>query len=353
VSDVRVVFSNNYPMDVARRLCAERRYPRQHLYGTHVLEESGIPVDFAPFSYASLGYRASARLGWRLGDLHQEAYAMRRGSVVYAGEPHHVAGLSRLRRLGLWRHPLVAVVHQDSSARGLLGGVDVAVCLSKRVRDSLRHAGHPDAVWAPWGPDLDLPAYTPTGATHVVSTGKSGRDLPTLLAALDGLDVPAKVYALPPLPAGVPTGVELVTTDRHEDHGGGDAPQFAFERVIEDVRSASVVAIPLLRTDRLTGLTELCDALALGKPVVMTRTPYIDVDLAAIGCGVWVEPGDVTGWRDALRDLARDTAAAAQMGANGRAYAEREWNADAFGRVVTDVVRRVARGATGGVSSSR
>jgi glycosyltransferase involved in cell wall biosynthesis len=334
-----VVFSNNYPMDVARRLCAERRYPRQHLYGTHVLEADGIAVDYAPFSYASPLYRASARLGWRLGDLHQEAYvARRRGAVSYAGEPHHVAGLARLRRLGLWRSPLVAVVHQE--AGGPLG--DVVICLSRRVRDRLRADGHPDAVWAPWGPDLDLPAYTPTAATHVVSTGKSGRDLPTLLAALGGLGVPAKVYALPPLPANVPPGVDLVTTDRHEDHGGGDAPQFAFERVIEDVRSASVVAIPLLRTDRLTGLTELCDALALGKPVVMTRTPYIDVDLAAIGCGVWVEPGDVRGWRDALRDLARDPRAAAEMGANGRAYAEREWNAEAFGRVVAGVVRRVA-----------
>jgi glycosyltransferase involved in cell wall biosynthesis len=341
VSEARVVFTNNYPMDVARRLCAERRYPRQHLYGTHVLEASGVPVEFAPFSYAPASYRLSARLGWRLGDLHQEAAVLRSpATVAYAGEPHHVAGLARLPRA--FRKPLVAVVHQETG--GALGGVDVAVCLSTKVRDALRAAGHRDAVWAPWGPDLDLPAYTPTGATHVVSTGKSGRDLPTLLAALDGLGLPAKVYALPPLPPSVPAGVELVTTDRHEDHGGGDAPQFAFERVIEDVRSASVVAIPLLRTDRLTGLTELCDALALGKPVVMTRTPYIDVDLAAVGCGVWVEAGDVDGWRNALRDLARDPAAAAEMGANGRAYAEREWNADAFGRVVVDVVRRVAPG---------
>jgi glycosyltransferase involved in cell wall biosynthesis len=342
VSEVRVVFSNNYPMDVARRLCAERRYPRQHLYGTHVLEAGGIGVDYAPFSYSSPLYRASARLGWRLGDLHQEWTIARRSGArmaAYAGEPHHVAGLSLARRAGVFRHPLVAVVHQE--ANGPLRGVDVAVCLSRRVRDRLHADGHPDAVWAPWGPDLDLPAYTPTGATHVVSTGKSGRDLPTLLAALDGLGVPAKVYALPPLPTNVPPGVELVTTDRHEDHGGGDAPQFAFERVIEDVRSASVVAIPLLRTDRLTGLTELCDALALAKPVVMTRTPYVDVDLAAVGCGVWVEPGDVRGWRDALRDLASDPAAAAEMGANGRAYAEREWNAEAFGRVVAGVVRLV------------
>lgn len=336
------MFTNNYPMDVARRLAAERRYPRQHLYGSHVLAAAGVDVEFAPFSYDAPLYRLSARARWKLGDLYQEAAVLRRrGAVTYAGEPHAVAGLSRLRRLGLWRHPIVAVVHQEvPRGSGLLAGVDVAVCLSKRVRDGLVAAGR-EAVWAPWGPDLDLPAYTPTGADYVVSTGKSLRDLPTLLAALDGLDVPAKVYALEPVTVPVAPPVEIVTTDRHEDHGGGDAPQFAFERVVEDVRGASVVAIPLSRTDRLSGLTELCDALALAKPVVMTRTPYVDVDLDAIGCGIWVDPGDVRGWRDALRSLAADPVAAAEMGARGRAYAEREWNADAFGEVVLDVVRRL------------
>lgn len=345
MADVRVVFSHNYPMDVARRLVAERRYPRQHLYGTHALVEAGVPVAFAPFSYSALSYRASARLGWRLGDLHQEAFLARSGAAVsYAGEPHHVAGLSLLRRLGVWRRPVVSVVHQEVPAgSSLVAGVDVCVCLSKRVRDQVASVHGRPAVWAPWGPDLAYPGYVPTGASYVVSTGKSGRDLPTLLAALDGLGVPARVYALPPVPRDVPPEVTLVTTDRHEDHGGGSEPQFAFERVVEDVRGASVVAIPLREVDRLSGLTELCDALALGKPVVMTRTPYIDVDLEAIGCGVWVAPGDVKGWRDALRSLARDPAAAAEMGARGRAYAKREWNADAFGAVVLDIIRDVAR----------
>jgi hypothetical protein len=345
VGDLRVVFSHNYPMDVARRLVAERRYPRQHLYGTHTLIEAGVPVAFAPFSYNARSYRLSERLGWRLGDLHQEAFVARaHPSVSYAGEPHHVAGLSALRRAGVWRRPVVSVVHQEVPAgSSLVAGVDVCVCLSKRVRDQVAAVHGREAVWAPWGPDLALPAYTPTGADYVVSTGKSGRDLPTLLAALDGLGVPARVYALPPVPRDVPPGVVLVTTDRHEDHGGGSDPQFAFERVIEDVRAASVVAIPLRDVDRLSGLTELCDALALGKPVVMTRTPYVDVDIEAIGCGVWVERGNVKGWRDALRMLARDPAAAAEMGARGRVYAEREWNADTFGTFVLDVLRTAAR----------
>jgi hypothetical protein len=31
-------------------------------------------------------------------------------------------------------------------------------------------------------------------------------------------------------------------------------------------------------------------ARALGKPVVMSRSPYFPFDIETVGCGIWVEP---------------------------------------------------------------
>ena len=87
-------------------------------------------------------------------------------------------------------------------------------------------------------------------------------------------------------------------------------------------RRARAVAIPLERTSYLAGLTSLMDALAMGLPVIMTRTPYIDIDLEAEGVGIWVDAGDAHGWRAALEKLRDDPDGAAAMGARGRALVD-------------------------------
>ena len=122
----------------------------------------------------------------------------------------------------------------------------------------------------------------------------------------------------------MPAGVELVTDETHEDTVEPGGPKFSYGHVLKDLVRASVVAIPLKNPGKISGLSELNDALALGKPVVVTRTLHLrDVDVEAIGCGVWVEPGDVSGWRTALARLHGDVALRASMGAAGRASPRR------------------------------
>jgi glycosyltransferase involved in cell wall biosynthesis len=183
---------------------------------------------------------------------------------------------------------------------------------------------------ARWGPDLAYPLYTPTGDELIVSAGQTARDQATLLRALNGSALGARVYAGD---ADVPDveGTEVVRGQpRH------------YAEVLEDLRRASVVAIPLRPDDRLLGLTELNDALALGKPVVMTRTQAVDLDPECIGCGFSVAPGDAAGWRAALERLASDESLRAQLGARGREFAEREHNADVFRAQLVEAVRSVA-----------
>jgi len=329
----RVLFTHRYSMEMIRRLCAGDGFPRHHLWGADALERAGFAVEYGFFGQnrRSLTH-LSWRLGNRFGDLEQQAAIVRRAradTVVYAGEASLLGGLAQLRRAG-WRVPLVAVVHR---AGRWVAGLDVAVCVSARMRDHLvRSHGRDPALTpvAPWGPDLGFPGYTPTGEELVVSAGKTERDVDTLLRALEQTRLPARVYAPLPSRSGV---VEIVQT----------GPSLPYSSVLDDLRRASIVAIPLRRGDRLLGLSEINDALALGKPIVMTRTGAIDFDPAQIGCGLSVEPHDVAGWRDALMRLAGDPALRAQMGRRGREFAEHGYNAEAFGAAVVEAVRTAAQ----------
>ena len=96
----------------------------------------------------------------------------------------------------------------------------------------------------------------------------------------------------------------------------------------------------------MNGLTELNDALALSKPVVMTRSPTaLDVDIEAIGCGFWVDVGDVDGWRGALSLLMSDAALRTRMGAAGRRFAEQGWNQQSYGSRVVEIIDRARQAA--------
>lgn len=343
---MRVVFANNYSMTKAFADVRAGVYPAQHLYGADALARNGWDVAVAPFSARSDAL--AKRLRYGLGDLGQEAYVVRARRLAYSGEPNSLALLAYLRALRLRRRALVTVLHtvprRTARTALQLRGYDRVICLSSYVRERLLATFDLDPArvsWAPWGPALDFPGYVPAPGAAVVSSGKTNRDQATLLAALEGL--PGVVYARSPRGLSAPAGVELVTDETHEDTVEPGGPKFSYGHVLKDLVRASVVAIPLRDPDKISGLSELNDALALGKPVVVTRTPHLrDVDVEAIGCGCWVDPGDVDGWRAALTRLHGDPALRASMGAAGRAFAEERWNAAIFGTAVTEALASVS-----------
>jgi glycosyltransferase involved in cell wall biosynthesis len=332
----RVFFTHRYSMEQVKSLCASGEFPRHHLWGADALERAGDDVQYGFFGQSRRTLRhVSWRLGDRLGDIEQEAVIWRRarrGDVIYAGEASLLRGLAQLRRARC-AAPLVAVVH---SAGPWISGIDVAVCLSSRMRSHLVSSYGRDPAVTPlasWGPDLDFPRYTATGEEVIVSAGKTERDVDTLLLALEDLGLRARVYVDESQAAPTAPGVEMVRT-----RAARGIP-LHYPTVLEDLRRASVVAIPLRHSDRLLGLSEINDALALAKPIVMTRTDAIDFDAARVGCGFSVEPYDVAGWREALGSLAGDPALRSEMGKRGREFAERGYNANVFGASIVAAVR--------------
>lgn len=320
--------------------------PRQHLWGIDALAAAGHAVDIAPFHEPherNLLDLASWRTRLMLGHMDQEAHALRQMrsiDVLYCADQNGLAGLARARDV-LPPARFVSVVHhpvRSAVKRRALARHDVLLCLSQALASQLKRdlpRRRARIVHVPWGPDLSCRLYRSRGeANGVVSAGKSNRDLRTLARALEISGAPAVLYDLtrqlshPPNPK-----VRLIGPG---DAGGidgldPDAPgQYVASRVLDDIAAAAIVAVPVLDAGRLTGLTEVADAMALGKPVVASRSPYFPLDIEAVGCGIWVEPQDPNGLARAISHLLTDRDARAEMGNAGRRFAECHWNYERF-----------------------
>ena len=103
------------------------------------------------------------------------------------------------------------------------------------------------------------------------------------------------------------------------------------------------MAIPLFLGKSLSGLTSLMDALGMGKPVIMTKHPLIDIDIEAQGIGKWVEPGDVKGWRDAIQFFEEHEDEAFLMGQRARNLVNTGLNSVNFANQVMDIFENILR----------
>ena len=338
---MRVLFTNNYDMARARAGWRAGVYPGHHLYGTAELgpEFEVVDVQLRPAGLVGI---LTEWAGDRIGNLGLQVNVvlrLRRNTVVYGAQARDLAALALLRRAGILRVPLVAIYY-GKSAPGRLGrmalrGFDHLVAMSTDTRDSLVDMGVPaervDVLG--WGPDLDFPGFSaaPRAANDapVVATGKTGRDMGLLVEALRRVGAPARVYGKAEEFASetLPENVTIVPSMPPSSTQYG---QYSYEYTLSDLHQASVVAIPLRERHPLHGLTEIADALACAKPVIVTRASYFDVDVEAIGCGWWVEPGDVDGWTRALREALSDRERLARMGEAGREWARARWNARKF-----------------------
>jgi glycosyltransferase involved in cell wall biosynthesis len=122
-------------------------------------------------------------------------------------------------------------------------------------------------------------------------------------------------------------------------------PDITLEQARERLASARVVALPVKDNSYSGATTSLLQAMAMAKPVVVSRT-------AAIGTGYGLEdgvncrlvpPGDADAFDAALLETTTGADAASLLGTRAREHVERSlsWEryTNALWEVVSDVVR--------------
>lgn len=355
---LRVLVLNNYPLDQVWDEVRAGLKPDHHLFGLNHLADLGVEIRVVPFSTPERSprlQRLAKRLHLPLGHLGRQA-AVRHWpepfDLVYAACGHEANLLALQRRRGRFAHPIVQLLHHPPNPgrlarfraplfRRIMGGLDAVVTLSQRLADQLNAtfpARSQPARPLPWGPDASYYPATRGAGVGSIAIGRTGRDFTTYGLAATRAGTPAHIVA-PPWevdPSFGSFGPNVRVRILPED-GLLPYPEF-----LADFAAARVLAIPLDPfPDALAGLTGLLDAIALGRPVLMTRNPYLDLDLEGLGIGRWLDPGDVSGWTEALRWFEDHPAEAEAMGQRALAFHRGGFDSRHFARQLADVFAQV------------
>ena len=204
------------------------------------------------------------------------------------------------------------------------------LCLSQPLRDDLVETyGLPPerCCNAGYGVDTDFftPPPEPAGTPLIVAAGSSNRDYATLVAASAGLAVPVRIAADS---LWRPTGAGLDPSTLSASVEVGSAGDYGALRAL--YARASVVVVPLHQARFASGYAVIAEAMAMGKPVITTRTSAHSDFVLDGTTGLYTEAGDVAGLRQALELLLADPARAHAMGAAGAARMQREFSLDAY-----------------------
>lgn len=264
--------------------------------------------------------------------------ALLRRRRLVAATPVVYASIGLLERLELVRSRRL----RRSYLRAI-GAVDAVVAYGSAEADELRAwlgqlAAPPPVHFVPFGVDTTLLA--PDGRAPDLDVVSVGAD-------------PQRDYAmLAEVAARTPGVAYTVVASSDQARAFVGAPpnvivelNASFSASLDVLRRARVVVLPVRENAYSGGTTVLLQALALGKPVVVSRTRAI-ADGYGLGDGETcrlVPPGDADAFAAAVEELLSDERAATALGQRARAHVERRLGWGRYVAGLADVLRQTAR----------
>ncbi|MFK7804094.1 MAG: glycosyltransferase family 4 protein [Anaerolineae bacterium] len=180
----------------------------------------------------------------------------------------------------------------------------------------------------------DLPGITDTGKPYICSVGLEFRDYPTLMEAVEGLDVHIVIAA------GSPWSKREDQTENANIPANVTVKRFTQKELRKLYQKSRFMVMPLLENDFQAGITAILEAMALEKAIVCSRTKgQIDVIQDGI-TGVYAEPNNPAALRHAIETLLNDQKATDKMGKAGRKIIETEMNLDKYTERLNNFIKQ-------------
>lgn len=326
----RVLFVNSYGGAKDWACVKQGQRPSHHLWGCVELARMGYEVALAEpvkdFSYRYQPLPHDFRL------LKAVRSWLRKDDIIYCG--HNVLfWIPFLNSLGLFRRKLVSLLYAEETLdfpgahRAIIALTPPAAVQAAKLapKAKVAHLG--------WGADLNSYPLQPYDPRYVLHCGISGRDFNTLHAATMQGACPVRMLSTGKgqLRTGLawPTHVDVARGNQ------GREQSISFGDLVHEhyagAAASLVVTIPTGKEHAL-GFTNLMEALAMGKPIIHTRTGALadEIDVDAAGCGIGVPPEDPAALAAAMESIMRDPARAAALGATGRKLCETHYNMDRY-----------------------
>lgn len=220
--------------------------------------------------------------------------------------------------------------------------VDQVICHSRlevRRYQDLFGTKKTQFVYIPYGLHITgreqkIPDESRTVRPCILAAGRSGRDYRTLLAAV--ADLPVDLH---------------IVCDRKDAFTGLDIPpnvtvlDHCYDgEYVRELRHAHMVVIPLSVSDISAGQMVLIQALAYGKPTIITSSPTVQEYVRDQEHALLVPLGKPDALRAAIERLLTDATLAATLSANAAAIFEQRFCMRAYvGNLVDSVTTPTAR----------
>ena len=213
-------------------------------------------------------------------------------------------------------------------------------CLTKSAQNY--YSQFAPSKFIAWCVDQDMfdgkPPLQKPHKPFFLATGKTGRDYATLVNA--AYQNQAEIRIIGPKnqkPFDIPKNVIWIDTSSDPPDQAIDYPTLK-----EWYAQCSGVCIPLSGdADDTCGYTNMLEAMAMRKPVVMTRSGCLHIDPVTRNFGMLVEPQDSKGWSDAIIRILNDSDFASACGENARKIVEDEFSIERFNRDVLSFINEV------------
>jgi glycosyltransferase involved in cell wall biosynthesis len=250
------------------------------------------------------------------------ALAEGRGQLILVGWSHLV--LLPIVLMGfVWRHcpPLVLygfIYTQRRSRfvnwcrrlyfRVLLSRLSLVICHSRHECEKYRQwlGRGPRFTYMPFCVNVGKMGAVPN-RDYAVSAGRSGRDYALLRRVFAGLEQPLKIICdhFNNGQAALPPNVEILRGCYDGDY-------------LRELAGARLVIVPLSVEDVSAGQMVLLQAMALGKPIIVTETATTREYVTNYENGILVPRGDEAKLCEAVRLLLGDAELSATLGANAK-----------------------------------
>lgn len=239
--------------------------------------------------------------------------------VIYSPYYQGLEWLIYLKAVGLFRKKIVVWHHnpiEDVPKKFLsrlkrklfFRGCDALLFFTKTLRELSLSKGCPsDKMFVvDWGSDMEYfdkirIEYSQCNGNYLMS-GSDSRDFETAITAFSkDSNISFDVY--------FPTD-ELYTKYNHKYTNINtftlERNNFGYEKIAQvtaNCKAVIIISKPVPGRKLPSGLTSICEAVALGKPCIITDNPYFSDKMRNAGFALFVKVGDIDGITNAIKTL--------------------------------------------------
>ncbi|MFT3844272.1 MAG: glycosyltransferase [Lacibacter sp.] len=276
--------------------------------------------------------------------------------IIYSGHDMHLIILGFLRLLKICRKPVFVLCHFSynltyvKSVKSkwfkfieryiVFAGIDRIVFANERLYNMAKEnfkIPYKHSKWVDWGADIEFfnnnstterleNKFDYSSMPYFAAVGTANRDYSTLVSAFKRKQsINLKVFGRlgESISATNCKNITFYNLNQDED--------ISMILLSKYYLNSTAVLIPVLQeNDVPNGATVLIEALAAGKPVIITDfdTNYIDVEKEGIGLKVKVR--DVNGWTDAITYLTNNPDIVTEMSLKAKLLANTKFNYSIF-----------------------